>query len=144
MNIRELLAQKMEIEIELQKLTEPYQLRLVEIQNRITEQATALLEANKDKDTGTWNLVQEGVKVKAVIGKNVKWDQAKLESIWNLIAGSGDNPKEYIAQEFKVSENAYKAWPSGIKNAFIPARTVTPTAPKFTFSLETEEDICPF
>jgi hypothetical protein len=147
MTIKELIQQKEQIMSEIRAIQQsiepqllPMQEALNKLETEITTQATAILNAFKDKDTGTFNLAEDGVKIKVTIGKTIKWDQGILAGIWERIAESGDDPKQYIQPEYKISENAYKGWPNQIKGVFMPARTVTPTKPKFEFELTD----CPF
>lgn len=144
--IRELLTKKTETETAIKALMDTIRPRLEELEAqlneanaKLNEASTALLDG-KDKDTGTWNFQTDGVLVKAVISKTVKWDQTKLSAIWQKIAEAGDDPKTYINQELKVAENAYKAWPESIRSVFTPARTVIPGKPKFEYLIEE----CPF
>lgn len=99
-----------------------------------------LVEAYSDKiseqmkdygcGTATLNIGQHVVKVE--YSKNVKWDQSGLIDLWNKIASSGQDPSEYIKAKYEVSETAYKAWPSEIRDSFEPFRTVTPSSAKIT------------
>ena len=65
------------------------------------------------------------------IDKTVKWDQTKLPVIWERIAASGEDPRQYIDIKYSVNETKYKAWPDTLKQPFSAARTVTPGNPKF-------------
>lgn len=132
-SLKELLEQKAQIETKLEEISRPLMNNLTKINDQINELALKLL--TEPNNPGTYNLETDGVKVKAVIGKTVKWDQTKLATLYDRIAGSGDDPHQYMARELKISENAYKGWPEQIKNVFIPARTVTPTKPKFEFTV---------
>jgi hypothetical protein len=68
-----------------------------------------------------------GMKVTFTTPKKVKWDQKKLADLHAQISSDPDeNVEDYITTEFKVSEDAYKAWPAPIKQHFEPARTVEP------------------
>ena len=105
---------------------------------RFAEKAHA---ARRDtgKDTGTVQLVEDGVVVIADLPKRVDWDQTKLGTIVERIRAEGDNPAEYVDVAFKVPERKYAAWPSGICAAFEDARTVRTGKPVFKLSLaETE------
>ena len=78
---------------------------------------------------GTANVETETKTIKVTVSKKVKWDQERLKSIWDDIEASGYKPEEYINVKYDVSENAYKAWPSSISDAFEPARTVEVSKP---------------
>jgi len=90
------------------------------------------------KDTGTVRFDDGGTTVVADLPKKVQWDQAKLAAIVAEIRSAGEDPDEYLTTEFKVSERAYGAWPSSIRSAFEPARTVTTGKPTYQF-IRTEE-----
>lgn len=132
-NLKELLEQKAQIETKIQEITQPLQENLTKIGDQINEIAMKLLQ--DPNNPGTYNLETDGVKVKATIGKTVKWSQTTLGLIWERIAASGDEPRQYMTPEYKISENSYKGWPDQIRNVFLPARTVTPTKPKFEFTI---------
>ena len=90
------------------------------------------------KDAGTVRFEDGGVTVVADLPKRVQWDQARLGALVAEIRAAGDDPAEYVATEFKVSERAYGAWPSSIRSAFEPARTVTVGKPTYQL-IRTEE-----
>ncbi|MFP5213959.1 MAG: hypothetical protein ACLGPL_11340 [Acidobacteriota bacterium] len=139
---QELLDQKAEIEESLRPRIAPIAEELATVEKAINDRARELFRAvPAQKDTGTFNLMGDGVSIKVTISKTVKWDQAKLSEIHSLIASSGDDPSQYIGVTYGVSENAFKAWPDQIKNVFMPARTVTPGAPKFELEIVGEDDI---
>ena len=101
--------------------------------SRYAERARLQLLAD-GKDTGTTHLIDGELDIAVEIDKTVKWDQAKLPVIWDRIAATGDDPRQYIEVKYSVSETKYKAWPDTLKQPFTPARTVTPGKPKFTVS----------
>ena len=90
---------------------------------RYGERAAALRRA-EGRDTGTVRIEDGGFVVLADLPKRVRWDQEKLAALVAEIRAAGDDPAEYVATEFKVSERAYGAWPSSIRAVFEPARTV--------------------
>lgn len=83
------------------------------------------------KDTGTTHITDGGFDISVEIGKDVKWDQKALPAIWDRIAATGDDPRQYIDVKYSVSEAKFKAWPDTLKKPFEAARTVTPGKPKF-------------
>lgn len=97
---------------------------------RYGEHAAALRRSD-GRDTGTARIEDGGFVVVADLPKRVKWDQARLAAIVERIREAGEDPSEYIAVEFKVSERAYGAWPSSIRTAFEPARTVETGRPVY-------------
>lgn len=66
-------------------------------------------------------------KVTFTTPKKVDWDQKGLASLYAQIASDPEeNVSEYITVEYKIKEDAYKNWPSNLKETFEPYRTVTP------------------
>jgi hypothetical protein len=88
--------------------------------------ATRAAEARRacGKDTGTVRLVDGDYAVVADLPKRVDWDQEKLAQIARNIAGSGEDPAEFIDTKLSVSERKYGALPLSWREGFEPARTV--------------------
>lgn len=97
---------------------------------RFAERARLQLLAD-GRDTGTTHIQDDEFDITVEIGKDVKWDQTKLPAIWDRIAASGDDPRQYIEVKYSVSETKFKAWPQTLRAPFDALRTVTPKAPKF-------------
>jgi len=93
----------------------------------------ALLRRNAGKDTGAVRIADGDTIVIADLPKRVKWEQRQLEAIVERIRAGGENPADYVATEFTVSERAYGVWPSSIRAVFEPARTVEPGKPAYRF-----------
>jgi hypothetical protein len=85
------------------------------------------------KDTGTARLDEGEFIVVADLPKRVRWAQDQLATIAERIRASGEDPAEYLSIELSVSERAYAAWPSAIRAAFEPARTVETGKPTYRF-----------
>lgn len=90
------------------------------------------------KDTGSVRLADGDHVVVADLPKKVRWDQSRLAAMVAEIRAGGDDPAEYVNTEYVVSERAYGAWPTSIRTAFEPARTVTAGKPTYQF-ISTEE-----
>lgn len=90
--------------------------------------------AEYGKLTGTVRFDDGDVTVIAELPKKVEWDQKRLASLAAMIRAEGEDPADYVATEFKVSERAYNAWPARIRDAFQPARTTK--VGKMTVKLE--------
>jgi len=88
---------------------------------------------DKEYGCGTANIETPQFKIKAVVSKKVKWDEKQLHTIKNQIIASGQNPALYIKEKLSVSETSYKDFPDSVKEVFLPARTVEPSAPKITY-----------
>ena len=82
--------------------------------------------------TGTRHVEDDGFDVSINIPKKPECDQAELRQALEQIRAWGEDPAEYVKTEHKVSEAAYKAWPSAIRKVFEPARTVKAEKPTFT------------
>lgn len=65
-------------------------------------------------------------KVTFTTPKKVEWDQDGLKQLHDRMIADGADPLEYMTVEYKVKEDAYKNWPSNLKEYFEPHRTVTP------------------
>lgn len=148
MTLKEMLARKKSLELEIIELKERIrpELELLEqnlraVETTMTQVATDQLKAVADKDTGTYHFTCDTVLITATISKRVKWDQGKLREIRDKIIAASDDPDQYLKTEFTVPENAYKNWPKVIQQVFLPARTVVPGPPKFEF---TDENDIPF
>jgi hypothetical protein len=76
------------------------------------------------KDTGTIRLIDGDYTVVADLPKRVDWDQKKLAQIAANIAGSGEDPAEFIDTKLSVSERKFGALPDAWRKGFEPARTV--------------------
>lgn len=116
---------------ELQDLTDKRNKAKEILDRHIMAQAMKELAAN-DYGCGTANIETALHKIKTVVSKNVKWDEDVLRQIANQIRTSGQDPEAYIKYKLSVSETAFKNFPEAIQNAFIPARSVEPSAPKIT------------
>lgn len=85
------------------------------------------------KDTGSVTLSDEGFSIRADLPKKIVWDQAKLQRALDAAIDAEliEDPLEYISYDIKVSETKYNAWPSKIRAAFDPARTVGVGSPTY-------------
>ena len=137
--LKDLLHQKQKL---LDQLA-PLQKELGTVEDQINAAVAVPLKAAMEgkKDTGTVKFDVDGIAVKAVVPKTVKWDQEKLAGIFQKIASAGDDPGQYIETKYGVSETAYKKWSDPVKKVFLPARTVVPGKPKLEFHLN--EDSMP-
>ena len=100
------------------------------------EQRAIAARGATGKDTGTVRFEDGDVTVIADLPKKVEWDQDKLAAVVERIRAAGDNPTEYVEVTYKVAERAYTAWPTHIRDAFAPARTVRVGRPTFKLSLD--------
>ena len=102
-------------------------------EDKIVEELAAEYAEQLKGMTGT--VTVDGIKFG--VPKTVKWDQAKLADLWLTIEKAGKDPFDYMNVTRDVPENRYKNWPSDIREAFEPARTVK--TGKVTIKLEDEE-----
>lgn len=98
---------------------------------RYGEQARAQLLTN-GSDTGTTHVIDGDFDITVEIDKTVTHDQEKLAEIFQRIATSGEDPRQYIDVKFTVSERKYSSWPEVLRAPFAAVRTVKPGKPKYT------------
>ncbi|MER2520958.1 MAG: hypothetical protein ABTQ34_09815 [Bdellovibrionales bacterium] len=92
------------------------------------------------KDTGTARVADGRFTVIADLPKRVKWDQPKLaRAVRTIIEQWRDDPAQYVATEYKVSEASYAAWPDVVRKLFEPARTVEHGKPTFRIEVQDGE-----
>lgn len=65
-------------------------------------------------------------KVTFTTPKKVEWAQPGMKALHDQMIADGADPLEYMQVEYSVKEDAYKNWPSNLKEHFEPLRTVTP------------------
>ncbi len=81
--------------------------------------------AQKAEPYGSVSAVVGAYKISYTTPKKVEWEQEGLAELYKQIAADPDeDPREYIKTEYKVSEDAYKNWPTNLKASFEPHRTV--------------------
>jgi hypothetical protein len=87
------------------------------------------------KDTGTVDVLVDGVKVKHLVPKRVVWDQEKMWNIWERIEAAGDDPENYMTVKttHTVKEKQYDSFPDPVRAIFAEAREVRAGKPKITF-----------
>lgn len=83
------------------------------------------------KDTGIVRLPDEGFVVICDLPKKPRWDQAQLRQAVRTVESWGEDPREYVQFEVKVSEAKYKSWPTAIRSVFEPARVLETGRPSF-------------
>ena len=141
MTLKELIAEKERLNVKIAALMEPVNLvqgELNEIENQINVViADSIKQARlmAGKDTGTVDVLVQGVMVKHSMAKVVKWHQEKLASIRQLIASHNDDPDRYMKTkiEYRIDEKDYLGFPEQIKAVFAEAREVKAGQPKVTF-----------
>ena len=95
------------------------------LERKAKEIKIALMQ--KDEPFGAVSQTIGTHKVTMTTPKKVVWSQEGLAELYAQInADPEEKVEEYITIEYKVSESAYKNWPSNLKAAFEPNRTVTP------------------
>lgn len=90
------------------------------------------------KDTGTVDVLVQGVMVKHCLSKRVVWDQKKLAALRDKTTAANDDPDTYMKSKtsYSVSEKDYKSFPEPVQAIFAEAREVKTGAPKITFDLD--------
>ncbi|MDN2582938.1 hypothetical protein [Aquibium sp. ELW1220] len=89
--------------------------------------------ADAEKDFGVARFTDGDVTVVADLPKKVEWDQRDLADLVERIKAEGEDPRDYVEVSLKVSERKYGSWPTHLRKAFDPCRTVH--AGKETFQL---------
>lgn len=90
------------------------------------------------KDTGTVRFEDGPVTVVADLPKRIDWAQEKLAALVDQIRADGADPADYVDVTFSVPERKYTAWPTHLREAFEPARTVRTGKPKIRLLLGEE------
>lgn len=103
------------------------------IQLKYEKQASSE-RAKLGKYTGKINLTDGQYIVSIDVPARSNWDQKELESIFNRIEKTDDDPKEYIDISYKISERKYKSWPQVIRSEFDKARTLKKGKPVITIN----------
>lgn len=126
LNMVALKAIYQEAEAEMESVTKNYNAIKAEIESRLKPLAN---------DYGTKSRDIDGVPIKIVKSKNIKWDADRLAGLWEQIEKDGADPSAYIKKKvsFDVSENAYKEWSQELKDVFDEARTEEEAKFKFEF-----------
>jgi hypothetical protein len=92
------------------------------------------LRLAEGKDTGVVHFEDGPVHISADLPKKVDWDQARLAEIVRRIADGGEDPVQYIAISYRVSETKFNAWPEALRSAFVAARTLKTGKPEYRLS----------
>lgn len=90
------------------------------------------------RDFGTTHGADGPLRIKFELPKKVTWDQAKLKTIAERIAASGEKVESYLDIKLSVPESRYTNWPPALQQQFAAARTVEPGKPSFTLTLDTQ------
>ena len=90
--------------------------------------------AYAEKHTGTAHILDGEYDLEINVPKKIEWDQDLLRAAEKQIKDWGDDPEEYISVTRKVSETAWKSWPSRLKEMFADARTEGTAKPQFKIS----------
>ncbi len=139
MTLPQLLQERDNLTAQLAEVQKPVKKLLENINTQIDAAVQTPLQAKRKtegKDTGTVTLLMDGIEVKQVITKSVKWDQTKLDAIATRIQTENGDPSKYISRKvtLTVAEKEYAAWEPNIQAIFNEARTVKPGSPKITFA----------
>lgn len=94
--------------------------------------------AEADKGFGVARFTDGDITVVADLPKKVDWDQHELSNLVERIKAEGEDPRDYVEVNLRVSESKYTSWPKHIARIFEPARTVR--AGKETFQLVVEKE----
>lgn len=123
--LKELLAQRAELEAQAALLQENINAVNVDIEHMLAGQL-ADIRRLQAKEFGAVNLTVEGFKITETVPKKVEWDQAKMNELFDAIATSGDDPRAYMKLKLEVSEKAYSEFVPAVQAMFAECRTVKP------------------
>ena len=101
-----------------------------EIDGRFAEKSKQLFLDN-GKDTGTLHFDDDGFDVAVEIKKLVKWDQELLIKIFDSMPA--ETARHYCKLDIRVDERKYTAATPDVQTVLLPARTVIPSTPSYTF-----------
>lgn len=104
-------------------------------------EAAAEARRKANKDTGSVTLISDGKKIKGDLKKNVKWTQPEMLAAMDVVRSWATDTKpvnlsEYVKITYEVAESKFNAWPSELREVFLPARIVTPGKPTYEFAGE--------
>ena len=89
------------------------------------QQEISIALKQKAEPFGSVSQVVGDYKVTITTPKKVEWNQDGLAKLYaDIAADPEENVQEYITVEYKVKEDAYKNWPSNLKQTFEPLRTL--------------------
>lgn len=101
----------------------------------ITEKFRTQIEQKyAEKSTGTAHILDGDYDIEINVQKKIDWDQDLLRAAEKQIKEWGDNTEEYMSITRKVSESAWKSWPTRLKEMFADARTEYTAKPQFKIS----------
>lgn len=120
MNLTELLAEKDRLNVKICALMEPVNLAQGELSTIESQISAAIEESIKQarlmagKDTGTVDVLVQGVMVKSTVSKVVKWHQDKMEIIRLPIRQHNDDPDQYMKprSNTRLTRRLTRAFPS--------------------------------
>lgn len=103
--------------------SEVKKVKLILLERKQKDVAAALKQ--KPEPFGAVSQIIGDMKVTITTPKKVEWNQEGLATLYAQIAADPDEDvREYIGVEYKVKEDAYKNWPSNLKETFEPHRTL--------------------
>lgn len=126
------------IDLQLDALKAERKVLADELIESVADEVSAQNRKN-DYGTGTATIKADDYVLKVTLPKKIKWDNDALADIRQKIIADGAHPEEYMKAEYKVSETAYKNWPSHIRKAFEPARTVAIGAASFKYERKDDD-----
>ena len=100
---------------------------------KFAERAT-LARKQKNKDTGSVTIKEDGFSIICDLPKAVTWDEAGLALVERELSESGEPVEDYIKIQRTVAESAFNAWPTSLKELFLPHRTVGTGKPTYKFA----------
>ena len=133
--LKQLLAEITDIDIRVTEIKK----EKADCQEKINDIVTASVNQARllqGKDTGTINILVDGVEVRHTLPKKIVWDQEKLSEIFEKIRAVAEDPTDYMSVKYSVSEKNYKKFIPEIKDHFLPARTVETGKPNIELKIK--------
>lgn len=132
--LKNLLAQRSELEAQMAVLQECIQSINIDIEHILAEQLAGIRKL-QGKEFGTVNLINDGYKVTETIPKKIEWNQEKMNELFDRIAAAGDDPRAYMHIKLEVSEKSFGEFVPAVQSMFSDCRSVKPGKPSLKFEL---------
>ncbi len=130
--LKNLLAQRAELEAQMTVLQEQIGAINIDIEHILAEQL-ANIRKLQAKEFGAVNLTMDGFKITETIPKKVEWNQEKMNELFDRIAAAGDDPRAYMRIKLEVSEKSFGEFVPQVQAMFSDCRSVKPGKPALKF-----------
>lgn len=132
--LKELIAQRAELEAQMASLQEQMQAINIDIESAVANQIGEVRRLQA-KEFGAVNVTIDGIKVTETVTKKVEWDQEKMTNLFKAIQTAGDDPFDWMKVKLEVGEKQYEAFNTDVKAMFADCRSVKPGKPALKFEV---------